>query len=819
MVNGYKRALEGVWLAVIFLLPLFFNPLSHQIFYLNKALLLQFLVIVMLALTVGDWIYSKSSHRWPRWKDIITSPLHLAILAFGLWVTLATVASITPNISFWGSWARAAGLLTLLCWMLFFLIIAQQIRHRAQLRRAIYALLLSSAMVSVLGILQYYLPDFLYNVHSTFGGRAFSTTGNPLSLSAFLAMVIPLNMAFIVAHWSQRKEGRDTAMLVALCALLVLQFWCLSLAQYSGTILLFVIAPIVFLILLGIIKRKKLLLGLGTICLLALAIMAVLLVVPGLFPSTSIKIPEAEDASPIITSVRLETTLDTRISYWRTASDIVLKSPEVPFSNDALHSLRSFIGYGPETFTAVSQLYFPQEHSTDYTKESLLIDRPHNHYLYLATTVGLIGLAGFIAILATYFYLLFRYLHNATSGFDKLLIIGLMAGMAQYMVDMLFDPSTLSPELVFWLMLGMVPVIGRLTSSDESAKANAREVSNSTRTRFYLSIGCAAMLIVAGIGLTIRPFLADMQLQKGIDLHASHDGSAIFAFNEAVKINPEEAAYWGAQGAYVFDIARMAGEESVKSQLLAFSTASYEQARELDPYIAFHYSSLADVYVYWAQEGATDKWSTALSLYDKAVQLFPDNAVIYNKWALALIIARDFDEAQEKLDYAASIDPDWADTSYFLSGFLLAWEGKGDEAAHKLISRVQENPSTIKHFLELCSELNTYHLVYLLEDTLELYPQEVSADWIPHAMLGITSLFNGSLDKSLSELNTARLLVPDEDTGALFRAILMLSELSPKFKTEFASVASEWRVKLSQSVEGDVLLQALDKLIDTATPH
>jgi len=116
----YKRALEVSWLAVIFLIPLFFNPLSHHAFYLNKALLFQFLVFVMLAFSIADWIYSKSSLNRISWKRIIRTPLQLSILVFGLLAIIATIASITPAISFWGSLNRVEGLLTLLCWILFF---------------------------------------------------------------------------------------------------------------------------------------------------------------------------------------------------------------------------------------------------------------------------------------------------------------------------------------------------------------------------------------------------------------------------------------------------------------------------------------------------------------------------------------------------------------------------------------------------------------------------------------------------------------------------------------------------------------------------
>ena len=128
-VSIYKRALEITWLAIIFLVPLLFNPLSHQACYLNKTLLLQFLAISMLAFWMADWILNRASYKGMKWRDIFNSPLQLTILIFGLLTILATAVSITPAISFWGSYFRKAGLLTLICWILFFLILAQQLLY------------------------------------------------------------------------------------------------------------------------------------------------------------------------------------------------------------------------------------------------------------------------------------------------------------------------------------------------------------------------------------------------------------------------------------------------------------------------------------------------------------------------------------------------------------------------------------------------------------------------------------------------------------------------------------------------------------------
>ena len=438
-ISGYRKALEVCWLAVIFLVPVFFSPLSHQQFYLNKALLLQVLVITMLALWLADWLANRSSYPPPGWRHIAKSPLHLSIFAFGLMAVIATIASITPAVSFWGTYEWQSGLITLLYWILFFLIIAQQIRRRSQLLRAVYTLLLSSAVVSIIGIAQHYLPGMNSLFHwPAAPTRVFSTIGNPLPLSSFLAMAIPFTIAILVYSWPGKgKEGKRRAPRIpaVLITLLVLQFWCLFLAQKSVTLLVFIIGAAVFITLLGVIKKKRLLLGAGMGGLAVLAIVAVLIVAPVLLPVGG----GAETGGTIAEELGL-TTIKYRAEYWRAALDIVGDPPLVPFTNDTLHSLRTFIGFGPETFIITSQGFSFTETSGSFSGTPILTGRPHNHYLYLATTIGVLGLAAFIAIIAVFFRQLFRYLRSATLSIDRLLIIALMAGMSQYLVDSLFNP-------------------------------------------------------------------------------------------------------------------------------------------------------------------------------------------------------------------------------------------------------------------------------------------------------------------------------------------------------------------------------------------
>jgi tetratricopeptide (TPR) repeat protein len=821
--NFFRRALEITWLATIFLIPLFLDPLSYNIFALNKAILLQFLVGIMLAFWVADWIYDRAGPTRLKWQDILASPLHLSILVFGLLAVLSTAASITPAISFWGSYFRKAGLLNLICWILFFLIVAQQIRNRAQLLRAVYTLLLSSAIVSITGILQYYLPDAMSRVlPNPITVRISSTIGNPLFLSSFLAMVIPFSLALIIYLWNKRKQGNNVGIFISLIILLALQFWCLWLAQYSITILLYSISLIIFIIIWGVVRRNRLLLSVGALCLLVLVIVASLLVVPLLLPTRNVGTPgilQNLESTPLSSEAIGLKTLGWRAQYWQSTVDILLKSPVVPFSNDKLHFLRKLIGYGPETFIITSQLVFPQKLKSDNTYNLLLLDRPHNDYLYLTTTMGLLGLMSFISILAVFFYLCFRYLRRATEDIDKLFLIAMAAGIVQYMADIFFNLSTISPELVFWLMLAMTCAIGRFIGNKEQVSTKPAKTAHHkavvplkiNKLRFRLSVLSCVILIIAVLATNIRPFIADIYFEKGLNLITKGDKQIIYNFDKATSLEPKEATYWHAIGDYRYFVARHTNEEATKTKFLSLATSGLSQAVNLNRYIAFERYTLADIYTYWAEIGAADKWPEALSLYDEASQLFPDNAVILDKWALALIIKGDFDEAGTKLASAVSNDPEWAQTS-FLSGLLLAREGKYEEAITKTIGPIRDDPSNINYFVDLCRDLVMYDMIIPLRNTLGTYTAEAPDDWVGHTLLGITNLFIGKVGQSLNEFNTAIRLVPGEDAGYVFRTVLNLSTISPAFKTSLQAVAADWRDKLSQSPESDALLPVLDQL-------
>ena len=802
----YKRALEVTWLVIVFLIPLFFNPAAHQAYYLQKALLLQFLVFIMLGLAAADWMLNRQE-RSSWWREFIKSPLIIAVLALGFFIILATIFSISPSVSFWGSWFRGEGLLTWLCWIVFAFILANYLRRRDQLMRLVYVLLASSAIVALLGILQHLFSEaMLQFFKSSTGDRVTSTTGNALSLSAFLAMVIPFNLAFIFHLWPLRLSSSHRRWLVSLSVLLALQIWCLILAQYSITILLFIVGAASFVAIVGVVSKNRPILISSVIGFITLGIIALNLVLP-LF-NNDISNKDTEIAPINITEPsRLETSIGYRVRLWETAVQIMLASPEIPFTEDKISGIRPLIGYGPETFIVTSQYMFPEELKSSHTYQALLYDRPHNHYLYIGTTTGLLGILAYATVLAIFLYLAFRKLLRSPPGLELFLLVGITASMLQYIIDSVFNPSTFSPEVIFWTLPAMLLYFNRPgTDKSEGNTSNIQYGVNHFRQ--YIAAGLASVLVISGFLLTAGPFQADMKLQMAFMQSTQLDPNAPFTYSEAIDANPREAAYWAARGEYILLVARLVESEDQKLQLLAYSAQAFEEALRLEPYIIFRYHALAEVYTYWAFHKAEDKWDKVSQFYQDILELSPYNAVMLDNWALSLIIEGDFDEANLKVEQAISADPGWPAHSYY-SGVISTLKGEYDKAVSSMVLPLYDGIQNLRYFRDICFDIYEYQLIPQIIEALNSQPP---SNWQVNVLLGVAGFFT-VWEESIQSFDKAMSLIPDEESASLFRLTLDLANRVPEYGQQLAIVAAGWLDKLAQSPDYKAALVELDAFL------
>ncbi len=220
-----ERILEAGWLAIMALIPIYFNLLSARHFEPDKATTLRAIVLFMAAIgiirvlelisvnpapanpTADDPAAQTNSNPFAGlWKWLNSVPLLVPALLYALVFLFTTFTSVVPHTSFWGSYQRLQGTYTNLSYIGLFLIIVATMRRREQLERLIVVVLMTGLAVACYGMLQHFGLDPLPwrgNVIE----RVASTMGNSIFVAAYLLMVVPFALFWLLSRLSMAASA------------------------------------------------------------------------------------------------------------------------------------------------------------------------------------------------------------------------------------------------------------------------------------------------------------------------------------------------------------------------------------------------------------------------------------------------------------------------------------------------------------------------------------------------------------------------------------------------------------------------------------
>lgn len=194
--------IEAGWLVAVIAIPLFFNIHSERVFEPDKIALLRSIALLMSAAWLvkfvdqRGWQQARALH-WRGEDAFWRRPFVLPILALVLIYLLATLFSITPRVSFFGSYQRLQGTYTTFSYVVIFALLVATVRTQAQVRRVVTAVIITSIPIAFYGFLQHYELDPL-----PWGGdttrRVAGHMGNAIFIAAYLIMVVPLTLGRVL---------------------------------------------------------------------------------------------------------------------------------------------------------------------------------------------------------------------------------------------------------------------------------------------------------------------------------------------------------------------------------------------------------------------------------------------------------------------------------------------------------------------------------------------------------------------------------------------------------------------------------------------
>ena len=432
------KILEAGWLIALMAVPAFFNVHSNRIYEPDKLTFLRSVAVFMIAVWLIRLIEQggarplgngSGSERLDVGVLIKNIPLVLpTLLLVGVYL-LATVTSIVPRVSLWGSYQRLQGTYTTLAYIVIFAIMLQTLRTRAQIDRLISVAILTSVPISFYGILQHYDLDPLPWVGNVVT-RVASNMGNSIFVAAYLIMIAPLTWArafdaFAALLLEEEGSTADVirgAIYVFIAALQVITiYWTGSRGPQLG----FIAGGLFFLLVLGFVRRWRWLVW-GTV---GLGVAGVAFLVVLNVPSGPLEPLKTNRYIGRLGRV-FETESGTgkvRVLIWEGAIDLILPHEPLEYpegAKDALNFARSLVGYGPEAMWVTYNRFYPPD-LAHYEARNASPDRSHNETFDALVITGLVGFAVYMLVFASVFYYGFKWLGLIRDSRQRNLFIGL----------------------------------------------------------------------------------------------------------------------------------------------------------------------------------------------------------------------------------------------------------------------------------------------------------------------------------------------------------------------------------------------------------
>jgi len=642
---------EAGWLLAACLTPLVVNLWASQPFEPPKAAVVRTLVWIM----AGCWLVDCLMARRSPWRDLRDNPLLWPTLAVGgAWV-LATGLGIDPGLSLWGSHERAQGALTLLSYLLLFLLVSARLRTRVQLERLAGAVVVSGVPLVCLGVAQAlgWRPVPLV---SDARSPVYATLGRSNFLGAYLAMVLPLTLVW--AWTARRRWQRLAGAILALAELAVIGLTLARGAWLAAGMAL--AAPAAAggwrRLRLGGGRRFKVAIAAGAVAALAVGLVIV------------IGLGSAREGSAAA-----------RRTIWQASVELIGRRP--------------WLGYGPDALGLVFPRVYPPQ-LVYYQGRGLTVDRAHNLVLDGLVAAGLVGLMSQLAVVAALLVVAGRALRQAVDPWRRAWLVACLAALAAQVAGNLVSFDVTATAVLTALVMAVIVALSRPLPGP--APGGGQWLAGRPLWRWAAAGLGVAAVAVAVVQANVRPVAAGVAARSAERWAELGDWrGAANAEEQAVALWPVEPSYRRALGSAYLQAARSAPDplpwlERAEAELLA--------ARDLRPEDWRGWSALGELYGVWGNGWDPAMLPLAHAAYGQATALAPNHAMLHTSWGMVDLEGGRFAEAAARFRQAVDLDA----TDGYAFGHL------GD--AELAQGRVAEALSAYQQAVHWEPELSSAHL-------------------------------------------------------------------------------------------------------------
>ena len=397
-------------------------PLSYDQFDIIKVFLQRTLAAV--ALAAWSWDILLKGGRIRR------TPVDWLILAFLVWVGISAAFSIHPPTALFGKYRRFEGWFSFVNYAVIYFLVLQLADKAKRIHRLAQTIFFSGLLVASYGVLQALGGDILQWGQLPFeANRSFSTYGNPDLLAGFLMFGTFVSLGLALAE--ENLVWRGVYWLGFLLNALVI------VTAFARSAWVASIPAMLFIILFAWRQRAPWKLEDWVFSGIA-ATGVVAFIVRSLSADNEVM----NFAKRVVSIFQFDQgSAKTRFQIWGAAWDGIKDRP--------------LFGFGADTF----RLIFPKYKPVEYVKDAgylSVADNVHNYPLQLAAGIGVPGVLMFYSIMGWAAARSFRVIWSREQGPNRMVLAGLWAACAGYIVHLIFGLSVTGTSFLLWVCMAAV---------------------------------------------------------------------------------------------------------------------------------------------------------------------------------------------------------------------------------------------------------------------------------------------------------------------------------------------------------------------------
>jgi len=644
---------------LILFLPLFIYRGVLYPYVFSKIIVFQILVEIIFVAWLVLMIYKKEYR--PNWKN----PLVCSLTIFIGVLFLTAITGLDFKRSFWSTQERMTGVLTMLHFYAFFIVLISVFKEWKDWRKLIWASLICSFLVGLYGLGQ---KIGLGSLIAADSHRLSSLLGNPIYLGSYSFLNIFLSIFLFL------KEKNKIIKILSIF-LAIFNFLIMSLTDSRGVMIVFVFSFFLFFFFLIFnLSSKKW----RRIISFILALVFFIIVLGFIFFQTPRGLKFLDRLPSIFGRIfYLEALLsgsDQRTIPWQIGLEGFLEKP--------------ILGWGWENFNIPYNKYYRPE-ILKWGESATWYDRSHNQVIDIFVLTGVLGGLAYLIMYGSIFWLLFKkrlqkleYTRMTRTG---LFVLGLM--FLAYFIQNLTVFDTPALLIMFYFSLGLVYFTTQrdtnlqmhTNDTNEKEKLKIKNYKLKTEKQFLLPILVLLIVIFlpwAMYKFNIEPWQKGSLAFKAVQTSRKNLIAGLNFYKEALA---EEDVFTNLE-IRTF-LAKTISEQEIKNESykegLMFVIAEMEKNIKEHPLDVRHWLNLGQIYNLMGliNKEYLDKAELTLN---QAKTLSPYRQTIYFELVKNKILAQDFDRAIQIAEQAVNLDSQIAE-SYKVLSFAWLAAGKIEE--------------------------------------------------------------------------------------------------------------------------------------------